>query len=208
MMGRTGVALGLLLGLAACSGDDAWFGGSEEPPLPGERVSVMLLERDLIADPNLSDLPIELPPPLRNDSWPQNGGVATHAMHHLAAADQLSLAWRADIGAGASDAMVAIRENHEWKEYLLPDVYFSKILFLSRDRILASGSYTPDRGLYKIRRYATVSYSSDGGGTWSLLFNYPKATKIYGLTALGSGSICGVGDKGLIILIRPSPKVL
>jgi outer membrane protein assembly factor BamB len=104
MMGRAGVALGLLLGLAACSGDDAWFGGSEEPPLPGERVSVMLLERDLIADPNLSDLPIELPPPLRNDSWPQNGGVATHAMHHLAAADQLNLAWRADIGAGASDA--------------------------------------------------------------------------------------------------------
>jgi hypothetical protein len=117
------------------------------------------------------------------------------------------------VGGGKDDrrsvlGMVAIRENHEWKEYLLPDVYFSKILFLSRDRILASGSYTPDRGLYKIRRYATVSYSSDGGGTWSLLFNYPKATKIYGLTALGSGSICGVGDKGLIILIRPSPKVL
>ena len=104
MMGRTGVAVGILLGLAACSGDDAWFGGGEEPPLPGERVSVMLLERELIADPNLATLPIELPPPQRNDSWPQNGGVATHAMHHLAAADQLGLAWRADIGAGSPNA--------------------------------------------------------------------------------------------------------
>jgi outer membrane protein assembly factor BamB len=102
MMARTGLALAFLLGLAGCSGD-TWFGGAEDPPLPGERISVMLLERELTADPNLADLPIELPPPLRNDSWPQNGGVPTHAMHHLAAADQLRPAWRADIGAGASD---------------------------------------------------------------------------------------------------------
>jgi len=103
MMGRTGLALAVLLGLAGCSGDDLWFGGADEPPLPGERVSVMLLERELSADPSLADLPVELPPPLRNDSWPQNGGVPTHAMHHLDAADQLDLAWRVDIGAGASD---------------------------------------------------------------------------------------------------------
>ena len=102
-MGRVGLALALLTGLAACSGDDSWFGGSEGPPLPGERVSVMLLERELTADPDLASLPIELPPPLQNASWPQNGGVPTHAMHHLAAADQLRLAWSADIGAGASD---------------------------------------------------------------------------------------------------------
>jgi outer membrane protein assembly factor BamB len=104
MMGRSRVALVLLLGLAACSGDDAWFGGSDAPPLPGERVSVMLLERELTADPNLADLPIALPPPQRNDSWPQNGGMPSHAMHHLAAGDQLDLAWRVDIGAGAADA--------------------------------------------------------------------------------------------------------
>jgi outer membrane protein assembly factor BamB len=104
MMVRAGRALVIALGLAACSGDDAWFGAAEPPPLPGERVSVMLLERELTADPNLADLPIELPPPLQNDSWPQNGGVANHAMHHLAAADQLDLAWRVDIGAGDSDA--------------------------------------------------------------------------------------------------------
>jgi outer membrane protein assembly factor BamB len=103
MMGRIGLGLALLTGLAACSGDDSWFGASEGPPLPGERVSVMLLERELTADPELATLPIELPPPVQNASWPQNGGVPTHAMHHLAAADQLRLAWSADIGAGASD---------------------------------------------------------------------------------------------------------
>jgi outer membrane protein assembly factor BamB len=102
-MGRIGLALASLLALAACSGEDAWFGGSEGPPLPGERVSVMLLERELSADPNLADLPIELPPPQRNDAWPQAGGDPAHAMHHLAAADQLRLAWSADIGVGEAD---------------------------------------------------------------------------------------------------------
>jgi outer membrane protein assembly factor BamB len=104
MMSRSGLALAIALGLAACSGDDVWFGAAEDPPLPGERVSVMLLERELSADPNLADLPVELPPPVQNDSWPQNGGVATHAMHHLAANGPLDLAWRTDIGAGSADS--------------------------------------------------------------------------------------------------------
>ena len=101
-MGRRHFALAALIGLAACSGDDAWFGAAEDPPLPGERVSVMLLERDLSADPSLADLPIELPPPRRNDAWPQSGGDPTHAMQHLAAGDQLNIAWRAGIGTGSA----------------------------------------------------------------------------------------------------------
>lgn len=87
--------------LAGCS-SDSWFGGGEEPPLPGERVSVMLLEPGVTADPSLADLPIALPPPELNPDWPQNGGLAGHAMHHLAADDDLTRAWTADIGAGDS----------------------------------------------------------------------------------------------------------
>jgi outer membrane protein assembly factor BamB len=100
-MGRSHFALAALIGLAACSSDDTWFGAGEDSPLPGERVSVMLLEREVTADPSLADLPIELPPPRRNDAWPQSGGDPTHVMHHLAAGDQLNLAWRASIGAGS-----------------------------------------------------------------------------------------------------------
>ena len=100
-MGRRHFALAALIALAACSSDDTWFGAAEDPPLPGERVSVMLLERELTADPSLADLPIELPPPRRNDAWPQNGGDPSHVMDHLAAGDQLNVAWRAGIGTGS-----------------------------------------------------------------------------------------------------------
>jgi outer membrane protein assembly factor BamB len=100
-MGRSHFALAGLIGLAACSGDDTWFGAAEDPPLPGERVSVMLLERDVSADPTLANLPVQLPPPRLNDTWSQNGGNPTHVMNHLAAGDPLGLAWRASIGEGS-----------------------------------------------------------------------------------------------------------
>jgi outer membrane protein assembly factor BamB len=93
------LACGLLL--AGCSGN-TWFGGSEDPPLPGERIPVMLLEREITADPGLASLPIQLPPPQRNPDWPQSGGPPSHAFHHLAAGDDLRLAWEADIGSGAA----------------------------------------------------------------------------------------------------------
>jgi outer membrane protein assembly factor BamB len=96
-----GLALAALLLLSGC-GAGEWFGGAAEVPLPGERVPVMLLERQLTADPRLADLPIQLPPPVVNPEWPQSGGVPSHAMHHLAANDDLRLAWRAEIGDGAS----------------------------------------------------------------------------------------------------------
>ena len=61
----------------------------------------MLLEREVTADPGLASLPIQLPPPERNAAWPQSGGLPGHAFHHLAANDDLQLAWSADIGTGA-----------------------------------------------------------------------------------------------------------
>ncbi|MEM7022030.1 MAG: PQQ-binding-like beta-propeller repeat protein [Pseudomonadota bacterium] len=108
-MNLRALVLGCSALLAGCSGN-TWFGGSEEPPLPGERIPVMLLERGVTADPGIASLPIELPPPQLNADWPQNGGPATHAFHHLAANDDLRLAWQADIGSGsAGDSQLLAR---------------------------------------------------------------------------------------------------
>ena len=99
-MRRRLAPLPLLAFLAGCSGL-GWLGEPDAPSLPGERKPVMLLERELTADPRLAAMDVRLPPPQRNPTWPQGGGVATHAMHHLAVGDDLGLAWRADVGAGS-----------------------------------------------------------------------------------------------------------
>lgn len=92
----------LAAALAGCS--DTWLGGNEEdPPLPGERISVLLLQHTLEPDPELLSEPVILPRPMVNPAWPVPGGTPEHALHHLAVADQLSIAWSRDFGAGETD---------------------------------------------------------------------------------------------------------
>ena len=83
------------------SGCGAWLGGKEAPPLPGERISIMLFQRDLTPDPRIADLAVRLPKPEINKDWPQSGGYANHAMHHLKVAETVTEAWRVDIGTGS-----------------------------------------------------------------------------------------------------------
>ncbi len=94
------LALTLLPLVAGC---ESLFGEEEEPPLPGERVSVMALEREIAPDPTARTEDIVLPTARRNADWPQPGGDADHAMQHLALSADPSEAWRIDAGSGASD---------------------------------------------------------------------------------------------------------
>ncbi len=95
------VALALLGGGCAILPD--WLGDPEAAPLPGERISVVALEQAPEPDPRIADLQVRLPQAERNADWPQAGGYATHAMHHLDAPGPLENLWQADIGAGSSD---------------------------------------------------------------------------------------------------------
>ncbi len=87
--------------LAGC---DTWFGKGDDPPLPGERISVLAHQRTVNPDPQADPNSIRLPRPLANPDWPQSGGYANHAMHHLELAARPAPAWRADIGRSASDS--------------------------------------------------------------------------------------------------------
>lgn len=101
---RAGIRLSIAgIAMLALTGCDTFFGAPEEPPLPGERVSVLRLDRTLVADPSISDLRVRLPRPYENAAWAQPGGDTSHAMHHMALPDDLSVRWRSDAGAGASD---------------------------------------------------------------------------------------------------------
>ena len=66
--------------------------------MPGERISVLRLNRTLVPDPALSDLRVRLPEPYANAEWPQPGGYSTHAMQHLAVSDSLNRVWSASVG--------------------------------------------------------------------------------------------------------------
>jgi outer membrane protein assembly factor BamB len=97
------VVAATVLAALALAGCDTFFGESEGPPLPGERISVLSLNRAMTADPSLSDLRVRLPQPYSNSDWPQSGGYTTHAMYHLAAGEGLNTAWSAKVGSGADD---------------------------------------------------------------------------------------------------------
>ncbi len=92
----------LIFSILVISGCDL-FVEKEEIILPGDRISVLLHQRTINADPELADARILLPAPSPNDDWPQAGGYANHAMHHMQTANVLGEQWRADVGEGASD---------------------------------------------------------------------------------------------------------
>ena len=104
---RLGAAAIIFLGLGACDTItdtfDKWRGKGPAPPLPGIRISVLTNDRTLSADRTLAGKPILLPAPTPNKTWPQAGGYANHAMHHIKVRDTLHKTWSVDIGVGANE---------------------------------------------------------------------------------------------------------
>jgi outer membrane protein assembly factor BamB len=97
-MFRPAVVALLLVGLL---GGCSWF-SSDKPPLPGERISVLSLDRQLEPDPAVAKIAISLPKPVVNPDWPQPGGYPNHAMQHLALPATLKQAWTVSVGEGSS----------------------------------------------------------------------------------------------------------
>ncbi len=89
--------------VSACAGEP------EQKPLPGERISIMDLQKEInpSAKAKTSDVNIQIPPALNNEDWPQAGGYPHHAMQNLAVGtqDDLEQIWRADIGTGGSKSI-------------------------------------------------------------------------------------------------------
>jgi outer membrane protein assembly factor BamB len=84
------------LSLGACDIFD-----KKKDPLPGERIAVFQDRRDIEPDRETAGLEVVLPTPQVNDSWPQSGGYANYAMHHLAIGASPQIVWSASVGAGS-----------------------------------------------------------------------------------------------------------
>jgi len=101
----------LVVGIAAFSlwGCDTFLGTSEEPPLPGKRISILVHEQTLEPDSATAGQAIVLPAPTPNPNWPQAGGYPNHAMHHIKVSGGIQEAWAVSIGAGSDseDRLIA-----------------------------------------------------------------------------------------------------
>ncbi|HTT98878.1 MAG TPA: PQQ-binding-like beta-propeller repeat protein [Rhizomicrobium sp.] len=92
--------------LSACQQLDTltqgWFSPSgRTSKLRGERISVMALDETLKPDETLASTDVVLPPPYRNDSWPDAGGYPSNAMYHLEATGPLRPVWTQEAGKGS-----------------------------------------------------------------------------------------------------------
>jgi outer membrane protein assembly factor BamB len=94
--------------LGGCDTVGDWFGKTPDPPLPGQRVSVLTRERKVEPDARLADVAVTVPSPTVNAAWAQPGGVPDHAMGHLALAANPVEAWRGDVGAGSSSSRMLL----------------------------------------------------------------------------------------------------
>ena len=100
---RVGFPLAALTLVAGCDPFGFFGEDTDGPPLPGERISILTIDRGIRPDQAIANEVVRLPRPYRNENWSQPGGAATHVLHHLALGDDPQIAWKADIGAGESD---------------------------------------------------------------------------------------------------------
>jgi len=99
---QIGLLAGLTASLLIVSGC-AWFGEDEAPPLPGERISVLVYDDGLQPDPQLAGQPVALGRAVSNSAWSQAGGGPLHAVGHAAGPSVIDrAAWNTDIGSSAA----------------------------------------------------------------------------------------------------------
>ena len=88
--------------LSGCDTIGSWFSSdSSKKTLPGTRISVLAMERQLRPSLEATDIRIILPQPEDTTSWPGAGGYSHHAMHHLVLADIPHKAWSTGVGEGS-----------------------------------------------------------------------------------------------------------
>ncbi len=93
--------------LTGCSTVSDLFSSDDAPPLEGERISVLELQRSLEPDDeSLTEQGLLAPAPWRNAFWPQAGGYPNHSMQNLELREeQLKRLWETDIGDGSTDEL-------------------------------------------------------------------------------------------------------
>lgn len=89
-----------LFATTGCDTISEKFVDAKETVLPGERISVLQLQKELTPDPTLAGVPATLPDVWQNKFWPQLGGYPNHAMGHLTLGAKIREVWSSSIEGG------------------------------------------------------------------------------------------------------------
>jgi outer membrane protein assembly factor BamB len=101
-MNRRHFVSAMLASGALSTGGCGLFGDKPKSRLPGDRISVLGLDRRVEPDAALANQPVKLPPVTVNPEWPQPGGNPSHSMGNLALPGQVTKAWDTNVGEGSA----------------------------------------------------------------------------------------------------------
>ncbi|MEL7230972.1 MAG: PQQ-binding-like beta-propeller repeat protein [Pseudomonadota bacterium] len=87
--------------LSGCSIFDRGGGDEASDAEKEGRIAMVIGDQELSADPALAGTPITLPTASTIDAWPQAGRTSTKITGHVAAAQDLRIAWSVDAGRGS-----------------------------------------------------------------------------------------------------------
>ncbi|MGY9055123.1 MAG: PQQ-binding-like beta-propeller repeat protein [Alphaproteobacteria bacterium] len=99
-LARPAFVLVLLL-LAGCG--STFFGKSEGPPLPGERVTILESNRSVSPNLEIAQVPVDIPAVTDRPNWPQVDGSSSHVGSNIALSSTPSLLWQSSSPVGARD---------------------------------------------------------------------------------------------------------
>lgn len=109
-------AIGALALLAGCGIFKGGGDGKPKTAVLGERIPVLSVEASAAIDPAIASMPVVVPPPEANPSWPQPGGNPQKLIGDVALAAQPQRAWTARIaglkGGARLGAAPVIADGH------------------------------------------------------------------------------------------------
>ena len=142
----------LLANLLACSNlyDEAVI-------LEGERIPIFVYNDTLRLYEDIDDKPVILPPPYKNDDWPQPGGYASQAMYHLSISENIEQRWSESIG----------KSGNKIEKILSTPIIYKDIIYAldASSNITALNAVTGDLlWRKKIKPSAQQDFEGRGGG--------------------------------------------
>lgn len=125
----------------------------------------------------------------------QIGGFANDSVWALGGADSKEGIWV---------LFSVLNRDNSWTKYRTTQVFFRDAVFLREGGTIACGSVPDYENPRKVteRRAALISYSSDEGRSWSVMYRSSKSRIMNALFAFDANHIWAVGDKGLIVRLQ------